>query len=71
MKNLLRLVGLICFLQISTISKGQSNSFSTSTSKVQIIFIKDINIVDVENNKTIPHQFIAIKGERIIEIVNK
>ena len=71
MKKLLSLIGIICFLQISTISKGQSNSFSTSTSKLQTIFIKDINIVDVKNNKTIPHQFIAIKGERIVEIGNK
>lgn len=44
------------------------NQYSFAQNKITPILITDINIVDVENNKTIPHQFVAIKGDRIVEI---
>lgn len=61
-----RMKKLYCYLLL-LITVNPSNA---QKSNAQIV-INDISIIDVKNNKTIPHQFIAINGESIIEISNK
>ncbi len=58
-----KLFSCVLFLMALNVTYAQKQS--------TLLIINDISIVDVVNNKTIPNQFIAIKGENIIEISNK
>lgn len=60
MKKIIGLLLLLCTVQYTF---SQKNTAS--------ILISNINIVDVENNNIIPNQFIAIQGDKIIEIGSK
>jgi imidazolonepropionase-like amidohydrolase len=73
MKRFFYFLGCICFLQMAYPSYGQTTASKSTiaNASTKTIIVANINIIDVEHNKTIPNQYIVIKGDRIVEVGSK